>query len=172
MQQLFIDIFNWICDHSSTIFSGIGASAATLIVTWLLSRSKAKKEAKEKTKALELQKAGQRLQVKPDLWINITGTDPQKQSLCFDLNNEGDTATLLDTVILSQNLVQQSKPFPCRLGKGENMKLYFQYTGNKSINNDSFIIELHFKDKADNEYKSSISGKNILKIGSTTFIRK
>lgn len=103
MQQFFIDIFNWICDHSGTIFSGIGVPAAA----WLLSRSTAKKEAKEKKEAerrrieaLELQKAEQRLQVKPDLWINITGIYPQKQSLYFDLNNDGDTATLLDTVIL------------------------------------------------------------------------
>lgn len=72
MKQFFINLFNWIYDRSGTIFSGIGVPA----VSWLLSRSKAKKEAKEKKEALELQKAGQRLQVKPDLWINITGIYP------------------------------------------------------------------------------------------------
>lgn len=177
MKQLSIDAFNWICDNAGVIFSGIGVLVITLIMNWLSSRKKQKQEAKEKEeaaqktiKALELKETELRLQAMPELWVNGTLINKIERLIRFDLNNSGDTAKLISITVLTGNLRQHGSPFPYSLSKGQMLYLNFIYTGKGDINNDKFTIELYFKDKLNNSYKSLISGKGAFQIESTDFI--
>lgn len=177
MEECFYTIFKWIYDNAGVIFSGIGVLAISTIIGWYNSRKKkaldAQKDeenAQRAKEALELEATKLRLQVMPELWINTTYLNKMDKRIKIDLNNNGDTAKLMSAIVLTDNLRQESIPFPYSLNKGDILYLHFTYTGKGHMDNDKFAIELVFKDKLNNTYKSLILGESHFKIESTKLI--
>lgn len=167
------------------VFSGAGPWIIGVIITFAsflfgfkkrkrmtAQQLKEKEEAARKAEeALELKKAELRLKTMPELWVNGTLINTIDRLVQFDLNNSGDTAQLISATILTGNLKQHSIPFPRFLAKGEIIYLYFRYIGNGDIKNDEFAIELYYKDKLNNMYKSLITGEGSFNVKSTEFIK-
>ena len=132
-----------------------------------------RKQANEIAKQNALISEQNRVNLKPELWLNGIMKKPLEKELHVDLNNSGEIANLTHITVLSNNLKQHSIPFPCKLNKEEQMWLYFNYIGNKDVESDLFEIELYFKDKADNEYKANIIiDKNRYRIEKVIYIPK
>lgn len=169
--------YEWVFSGAGPWIIGLVFTSVVSLIGWKGRKKKKAQQLKEKeetarktNEALELKKTELRIQVMPELCINGTLINTIERLIQFDLNNNGNTAQLISVTVLTGNLKQHSTPFPHFLNKGEMLYLYFIYTGKGDINNDKFAIELYFKDKLNNTYKSLISGKGSFQVKSTDFI--
>ncbi|NEU09233.1 hypothetical protein GZH53_12975 [Flavihumibacter sp. R14] len=98
------------------------------------------------------------LSVAPILWLNGAGTTDNTE-LKIDLNNKGERAILDDLTLKSGDFQLHSKSVPWDLEKDDHRFIFARYTGNKSINESEYEIEVLYHDNLNNKFRLEIAGK-------------
>lgn len=109
-----------------------------------------------------------RLSVEPNLWTNGGGYNGSTGEFRIDLNNKGETATLIEFVNNTADVSLSNKSLPYELEKGASRKILGRQKGDKHIQYCEIDIDVIYTDRLKNKFLSKIKGIGInLKIVNT-----
>lgn len=101
------------------------------------------------------------LLVKPDLRIIRSMSQGTDGELEITIENIGEKAILKKFNLVSDDIILHNEHLPYVMEKGTNRKIFAKTKTAKHIIDSTYIIEVFFTDKLENEYKSIIEGKGI-----------
>lgn len=114
-------------------------------------------QAVKKLREIEIKKL--RLSVMPNLWHNGATTKGHEGELMIDINNKGEVALFYEVNLQSGDISLHNNRVPFEIEKGERRYIFGRTKGEKNINNCTYVIELKYRDKLENEYLTIIRGQ-------------
>jgi len=157
--------FDW-----SQIFNIINAlgSIATFITFLLLFKRDKNKQAQidkltsiatELTQMRLIDNARINLSVKPEIRKTDTTTRGIEGELTITINNIGERAVLTKFILKSDDVILHNENLPHTLQKDNSRKIFARSFGEKNITECEYEIDIHYTDKLENLYISTIKGK-------------
>jgi len=107
-----------------------------------------------------------KLSVKPNLWLNSVSQSNGYQrgshfkgELNFDILNNGETATMLELKLNSNDVLLHNLHLPRDIENGGKWFFSSNTKGQKSVQSCEYEIDIIYSDKLENRYLSKIKGK-------------
>ena len=152
-----------------SILNALGSIATFFAFLFLFRRDKDKQKQIDKLthiaetlKSLkEIESKKLRISVRPDLCHNGAGVNGHEGELKIDLNNKGATAYFFSVILKNGDIELHNNKTPFEIEKDGRRYIFGRTNGLKNINNCDYEIELKYRDKADNEYFTIITGQGI-----------
>ncbi len=101
------------------------------------------------------------LLVQPDLRIKNSMSHGTDGTLQIKIENIGEKAILEKFNLISDDIILHNEHLPYVMEKDTERQIFARTKSSKHINDSSYTIEVYYKDKLGNTYKSVINGTGI-----------